>query len=114
MQTLYLFITFVYGIEDTTVVTTTQEFTRLIYWIVHTICCILFKTFSLTTQTSVSQTTGTQNGNPTSLCFENVESSRVDEDKIILKDPDSGNEFNHFELLFGGIGSFTYDSYEML
>lgn len=74
---------------------------------------LYIKSFSTTIQTSVPQTTETKNGNLTSLCFENVESSRVDEDKIILKDPGSSNGFDHFELLFGGIGSFTYESYEM-
>ena len=74
---------------------------------------LYIKSYSTTIKTSVTQTTGTKNGNLTSLCFENVESSRVDEDKIILKDPGSGNGFDHWIRLFGGIGSFTYESYEM-
>ena len=70
-----------------------------------TVRCI--KYLSLTTQTSVPKTTGTQSGN-SSRCFENLVSSRVDEDKIILKDPGGSKAFDHFELLFGGIGSFTF------
>lgn len=70
-----------------------------------TVQCIQY--LSLTTQTSVPKTTGTQSGN-SSRCFENLVSSRVDEDKIILKDPGGSNGFDHFELLFGGIGSFTF------
>ena len=114
MQRIYLFIIVVYRTEDTTSgYETTHEFTRLSYNIGNVYAFI--KSFSTTIQTSVPQTTATENGNLTSLCFENVESSRVDEDKIILKDPGRGNKFDHFKLLFGGIGSFTYryESYEM-
>ena len=75
-----------------------------------TVPCIRY--LSITTQTTVPKTTGTKSGN-SSLCFENLVSSRVDEDKIILKDPGHSNRFDHFKLLFGGIGSFTFMNHKL-
>ena len=109
MQTIYFFITCVYGTDTTSGYETTHEFTRLGYRMVHWVHPrpSHIKYLSLTTQTSVPKTTGTKSGN-SSRCFENLVSSRVDEDKIILKDPGISNRFDHFKLLFGGIGSFTF------
>ena len=63
------------------------------------------KYLSVTTQTTGPRTVRAVDTTSGSPCFDNMESSRLDGGKVILKDP--GDEFNHFNKLFGGNGSFT-------